>query len=281
MRYGTIIYEIRDSLHLTNNEYLLLDAILKLQAGGKQPGWCSAGAAFLAAVVGVDRSNFFRMQARLIERGFLEVLPSGLRRVSQVIVNQMFPGDTLESSRETRLPENSRETRLEVVAKRDFSSRETRPDNTDNTDNNTVGTRARKNPAVGALKKKTPPVPAPPPGRGAALFADSPWTVVTPSEWDDAFRAAVPGLVNVDSAWYYARVRDWSATKGATSCDWVATARSFAEADLLNGKLVTKSISHAANRKPNTGAGPLPNPASTLSVAARVAQRRRASRGEQ
>jgi hypothetical protein len=77
-RYGTIIYEVRDALNLNNNQYLLLDAISKLQGSpsSKTPGYCDAGNEYLAAVVGVTLKNLIEMRKRLEADGMLERHPN-------------------------------------------------------------------------------------------------------------------------------------------------------------------------------------------------------------
>ena len=88
MKYGTILYEVRDDLDLTNNEYLLLDAVRNLQGGRQTPGWCNASIAYVA---GVNRRNTFKLVERLEQKSLLESGPNpGLRRVSQTFENAII-----------------------------------------------------------------------------------------------------------------------------------------------------------------------------------------------
>lgn len=68
--YSLIVHEARDELGLTNNEYLLADAIHRLSRDGD--AWCHASKRFLGEIVGVSRSSVHRMLQRLMEKGLVE-----------------------------------------------------------------------------------------------------------------------------------------------------------------------------------------------------------------
>ena len=97
MKYGTILYEVRDALRITTNEYLLLDAVMKLEKNERKPGWCDAGAAYLAWVVGINRRNIFPMYERLEKRGLLTLQPNGphetLKKVAQLFADAVHKQD--------------------------------------------------------------------------------------------------------------------------------------------------------------------------------------------
>ena len=106
-------------------------------------------------------------------------------------------------------------------------------------------------------------------GHGQRIFSESRWAAASPQEWADALVLA-SGIDNIDSAWYFSRVRDWSATKGATSCDWVATAAQFAKDDQRKSKLVT--VKPATNADPTAIlTNPLTGNTTTADRAARAA----------
>jgi len=97
MKYGTILYEVRDALRITTNEYLFLDAVMKLEKNERNPGWCDAGAAYLAWVVGISRRNIFPMYERLEKRGLLTLQPNGahetLKKVAQLFADAVHKQD--------------------------------------------------------------------------------------------------------------------------------------------------------------------------------------------
>jgi len=98
MKYGTILYEVRDALGLSNNEYLLLDCVSKMQAGGDEPGWCKASANYLAWVVGIARRNMFPMYRRLEACGLLEIRPTdGAKRAGEAFLDAAFRGKLPQS----------------------------------------------------------------------------------------------------------------------------------------------------------------------------------------
>lgn len=110
-------------------------------------------------------------------------------------------------------------------------------------------------------------------GRAPRLFSESEWAGASPQQWATALATALAtasGMNDIDSAWYFLRVRDWSATKGATSCDWVATAAQFAKDDQRKSKLVT--VKPATNADPTAIlTNPLTGNTTTADRAARAA----------
>lgn len=52
-----------------------------------------------------------------------------------------------------------------------------------------------------------------------------------------------PDFVNIDVAYYYECVKDWSSSGGKKKRDWIATARNFMRSDLQRGCLHTKADS--------------------------------------
>lgn len=250
MRYGTIIYEVRDELGINNTEMLLLDTVAKLQSASvEHPGWCGAGAAYLTWVLGVDRTTFFRIQKRLEERGMLECLGNGLRRVPQPIVYQLFVKEDAQSSGKTPLPTTtsgktplgSGETPLGVVAKRHSSSGKTPPNNTDTTIDTTVAAATKKKrvqPEQKAKRTQAPPNSARPPRPAASVsFSDSGWL----SRGVQAFCNEITdrfGQTDADIDHYFNRCKVWSSgpSKGKSS-DWPLTAWGFIQGDQENKKL--------------------------------------------
>ncbi len=263
MRYGTILYELRDQWGLSNTEMLLIDAISKLQAASvSKPGWCDAGASYLTWVCGVDRTNFFRMQKRLFEKGFLEIMDGGFRRVPQSIVYQLFMKTPASGSGETPLgqtgsgetPLTSGETPLQVVAKRHSSSGETPLYNTDNTMYNTAAAAARKIPSVSKPKaKRTQPPPIPPaPPRDFVSFEDSGWMQKGIDSFRDALVLRFGDLANVDVGYYFNRCIKWSSGKSSgKSSDWIQTASEFMRGDADQGKLKSISVSNSNQNTSN------------------------------
>lgn len=161
-------------------------------------------------------------------------------------------------------------------------------------------TRAQEKPGSMPKKtKKSPPVPAAPPvsvQEIPLLFAQSAFAAMLPADWSTALLAACVDLQipNIDTAWYYGRVRDWSATKGARSADWLATARTFILSDQKKNALVTiqpalsndNPLYSATNSGNNSGANnsaadrAAADRAATIATAARVAARRRQQRSQ-
>ena len=253
MKFGIILYEVRDAIGITNTEYLFLDAISKLQIAGKVPGWADASATYLTWVLGVDRRSFFRIQKRLVDFDLLDVLGNGNRRVTQRFASQLLAHKQDLGSDKMPLPAQSGESSgvlpLQLVAKRHSTSGKTPPNNTDNTIIVQGAARTRKKPAVSSKtkKEKAPQIPAVPP----TLFAQSPWanTKATAPDWRDSLQALCEDLPgDLDTAYYYTRCRDWSKTKGGTSADWITTASTFAHDDHRKQKLATLSnINHVSN----------------------------------
>lgn len=265
MKFGIILYEVRDALGITNTEYLFLDAISKLQIAGRVPGWADASATYLTWVLGVDRRSFFRIQKRLVDFNLLDVLGNGNRRVTQLFASQLLAHKQENGSDKMPLPtqsgESSGKTPLEVVAKSHSTSGKTPPNNTDNTIILQCAPRARKKPSASSKikKEKAPQVAAAPP----ALFANSPWANMkaTATDWRDSLQALCEDLPgDLDTVYYYTRCRDWSRTKGGTSADWITTASAFAHDDHRKQKLATLSnnTSHASSNPttPNNGNTP-------------------------
>ena len=135
--------------------------------------------------------------------------------------------------------------------------------------------------------QKTPPISAAPP---SLFFSESSWALASSEEWSESFRAAVDGIP-ADPAWYLNRVRDWSAEKGGTSKDWVATAARFAKDDLVKNKLVTiqqihNVISNRTQDNPTIGPSgsraanrsPIVDPDEVLARTARIIARRNGQR---
>lgn len=92
-------------------------------------------------------------------------------------------------------------------------------------------------PADGGLFPDEPMISKTPKQRGTTeplcLFADSRY-----SNWDD-FARCFNGAEyeNIDLAYYYGAVADWSAKKGKKMRDWIATARGFIRSDIEKNKL--------------------------------------------
>lgn len=70
----TIIHEIRSHLGVSNNDYVFLDVIYKLQCNpnNEHIGWCSLSQNEKAAEFSVSRQAIIDMEKRLIEKGLLE-----------------------------------------------------------------------------------------------------------------------------------------------------------------------------------------------------------------
>lgn len=303
MKFGTILYEVRDALGITNNEYLLLDAVCKLQNNPTTPGWCNASAAYLAWVVGISRRNVFPLYDRLVSRNLLEIRPSdSAKRVTQAFVKAAITGDVASLYDETSLVMQRHRsgdvTSPPPVMLHHQSGDVASPNNTDNTIDRTFivqrETRAqKKQPASRSEKTKKASI-----GRGGpaapreipVLFADSIWSSSDSVLWATALLAACP-IECLDTHWYFCRVRDWSAEKGGKSFDWIATARKFALDDQRKNKLVTiQPVS--SNDTTNTNSGnragsnngladsAAAERAATIATGARIAARRRAQRGQ-
>lgn len=302
MKFGTILYEVRDALGITNNEYLLLDAVCKLQNNPATPGWCNASAAYLAWVVGISRRNVFPLYDRLVSRNLLEIRPSdSAKRVTQAFVKAAITGDVASLYDETSLVMQRHRsgdvTSPPPVMLHHQSGDVASPNNTDNTIDRTFivqrETRAqKKQPASKSEKTKKASI-----GRGgtaaprenAVLFSESVWISAQPVQWATALLAACP-IECLDAHWYYCRVRDWSAEKGGKSFDWIATARKFALDDQRKNKLVTIQSASSNGNSTNSGNNPSGNSsttdraaaerAATIATAQRIAARRRAQRGQ-
>jgi hypothetical protein len=274
MRYGTVIYEIRDALGVSNSEYLLLDAIFKLQGSNEQfKGWCNASAAYLAYVAGIARRNIFHVYTRLEQMQLLEFAqhPNGrdtLKRATAKFTQMAILGESEivtkrhHNGDETSLYANSDETSL--VTKRHYNGDETSPSDSDETSpNNTVNntilhTRVhnaqKPQPSTAKKEKKAPPISPRPPVRAHRQPENRPVgeSVPVPFAGSDIEKAGPEkfrtillesGVSDQVDTWYYFdRLKYWSATKGGKSADWLATAKFFISDDQKKSKLHTIQI---------------------------------------
>ena len=174
--------------------------------------------------------------------------------------------------------------------------RSTNIDNVEgNIDSNVEGTRALKKPRPASdvasplpRRNRDTPMPSSGPAPRPTTFADSIWATEPPDAWRAAL-ATETNIPDLDAAWYFNRVKDWSAERASTSANWVVTAAKFARDDQRKQQLVTlQPIDHDRHSA-------IPNPSSSrpgkpgftlhtsrqdvLDVAERVLAKRRARHG--
>ena len=113
-------------------------------------------------------------------------------------------------------------------------------DSATNMDNKDISIDRNKDNADGGLFGPEPgfvPITVTRPRRtaepAACLFANSRYADF--QKFDAEFTA--PEFADVDIAYYYHAVADWSAQKGKKMKDWIATARNFMRGDMEKGKL--------------------------------------------
>jgi hypothetical protein len=232
----------------------------------------------LSYVAGIDRRNIFKAYDRLFAGQLLEFMahPNGrdtLKRVTSKFTDLAIFGESQivtkrhHNSDETSLSVNSDETSL--VTKRHYNSDETSPSDSDETspnntvyNNNNTVTRvyAPKRPiSMSKKEKKSPPIPARPPVAGnrqagnwavgeavPVAFAGSELEKAGPEEFRTILLES--GVSDQVDTWYYFdRLKYWSATKGGKSADWKATAIFFISDDQKKGSLHTIQIQDATN----------------------------------
>lgn len=250
MKYGTILYEVRDALRITTNEYLFLDAVMKLEKNERNPGWCDAGAAYLAWVVGISRRNIFPMYERLEKRGLLTLQPNGahetLKKVAQLFADAVhkqdvsflydaFPTEKQAKSSGVTSPvmlhHHSDVTSPSVVMLHHQGSDVTSPASSDVTSpnkdiNNTLiitvdndVARARKTPPPTPPKTKktetekqtpTPPKPTQPAQPRALPWRSSPEFQGGADKFGQALRGRGILPENLDVEYYFGRGAEWS-----------------------------------------------------------------------
>lgn len=284
MKYGTILYEVRDDLDLTNNEYLLLDAVRNLQGGRQTPGWCNASIAYLAYVAGVNRRNTFKLVERLEQKSLLESGPNpGLRRVSQTFENAIINRKKLDlydanatkevvSKRHQSVAAGGVEKTPEVVSKRhqDWCRKDTTTgvektpnitvyNTVDNTLYNDVVEQKTTTPPPTSKKiekieieKRAPPQtqPAQPP---ALPWRSSPEFQAGADKFGQALRGRGILPENLDVEYYFGRGAEWSDNSTAktgtapVAADWLGKIHGWAVADMNAGKLrIIQQVQHTA-----------------------------------
>ena len=272
MKYGTILYEVRDDLDLTNNEYLLLDAVRNLQGGRQTPGWCNASITYLAYVAGVNRRNTFKLVERLEQKSLLESGPNpGLRRVSQTFENAIINRKKLDlydanatkevvSKRHQSVAAGGVEKTPEVVSKRhqDWCRKDTTTgvektpnitvyNTVDNTLYNDVVERKTTTTTPPSKKIKTETekqTPAPPPPTQPAQPPALPWRSSPEFQGGaDKFGQALRGRgefpQNLDTDYYFDRAGSWSDKKetAPVSRDWAGDIAGWVKRDKNTGKM--------------------------------------------
>lgn len=123
--YATLLYDVKRELGISWTEYVYLDMVYHLS----HDGWCYKSVPNTAHDLGIDRSNVFRMRDRLIAMGLLKKNIRGHVKTTELYQRQVTKLSTED-------PQFSRETvakRDGGVAKRDSSSRKTRPKNNNRT----------------------------------------------------------------------------------------------------------------------------------------------------
>lgn len=132
------------------------------------------------------------------------------------------------------------------------------------------GVARAKKPMASMPRKSDTSMPSSGPAPRPVLFAESAWATETAEAWRVAL-VTETNIPDLDAAWYFNRVKDWSAEKAATSANWPVTAAKFARDDQRKQKLVTihPTQQHDNLRNPHTG-----NPTTTARAqqSVRVAQ---------
>lgn len=119
---------------------------------------------------------------------------------------------------------------------------------------NVEGARAPKKPASIRQRKSDTLMPSTGTAARPTTFAESAWA----NESAEAWRVALvieTNIPDLDAAWYFNRVKDWSAERASTSANWIVTAGKFARDDQRKQKLVTlQPIGHDQRNDNNPGA---------------------------
>lgn len=99
-RYGQIKYDVRDILGLSNNEYLGLEYIAKMQGrpSVNNPGYCDASPEYLAAIMGIAVRNYFAFCKRMENFGFAERHPKTRKMKVTLKVYDLICGTGDETS---------------------------------------------------------------------------------------------------------------------------------------------------------------------------------------
>ena len=178
---------------------------------------------YVASALNVTRQNAKKIIDRLIERGLVEKKENNISGVKfcRYITNSNTVAETA-----TGCYQNSNGGVAETVT---------------HNINKYISKDITNIPAEGGLFEDVPEITPVVKGKrrtsetSACLFDNSRY-----SDYDTfAAEFRVPEFANIDIAYYYHAVRDWSAQHGRKMKDWIATARNFIRGDIERNKLHT------------------------------------------
>ncbi len=79
-RYSTILYEVREKLDVSLAEYVYLDMVHQLS----HQRWCTKTLTNIGKDMGVSRIGVFKLNKRLLDRGYIEKNKAGHVRTTEV-----------------------------------------------------------------------------------------------------------------------------------------------------------------------------------------------------
>lgn len=96
-KYATLLYEVRKVLDITWIEYVYLDMVYHLS----HDGWCFKSLDNVGLDLGIDRSNVWRMQNRLVAQGLLLKNKDGHTKTSVTYAKRIQTVDNSYAKRNT------------------------------------------------------------------------------------------------------------------------------------------------------------------------------------
>jgi hypothetical protein len=267
MKFGTIIYDVRDKLDISNGEYLLLDCVSKLQSAPNSNGRCRAAASYLAYVAGVTTRRVFPMMDRLKEKGLLIVHPDNSKEVASIFYDMAIAGNLaafeeilgkkegVDTHDATSYPMTPRHTPHDVASYPPMTPRHPPHDVASHSSTNIVQvgkTLIRREYTHATEKnqffKKQENVEGEKAPSIVCLFRECNY-FKGGAAGRAAFEADLKAAGCPDSTdfeYYFNRILSWSDDKAAKSANWGVKAAQFVIGDRQNGKMITKAATHEA-----------------------------------
>lgn len=216
-------------LGLSGNELLCYSLIYGFTQDGETEFYGSLN--YVASALNITKQNAKKVIDRLLERGLLEkkeIYFSGVK-FCHYVANRNNNGVAETATGGYRNNNGG------VAETATGGMAETAPNNIEHNSNHSI----IDNAADGGLFPGEQIVEQEPKQRGTTeplcLFVNSKY-----NRYEDfAACFAKPDFANIDIAYYYHAVADWSAQRGKKMKDWIATARNFMRSDMEKKKLHT------------------------------------------
>lgn len=267
MRYGTIIYDVRDALNISEAEYLLLDCVCKMQAAPDAGGRCHAGSAYLAYVAGVTQRRVFDMMKRLQNKGLLIINPDNTKQVARIFFDMAIAGDVSvledllqkkeakKSHDATSSPMTPRHNPYDATSDNPMTPRHNPYDATSySSTSKALVDKTFIEREYTHASKKNQKFKKQESGEGekvntlVCLFRETEYFkggAAGRAEFEKDLKAAgCPD--NVDFDYYFNRALLWSDEREAKSANWGAKVAGFVAGDRSNGKMIIKAQTHEA-----------------------------------